>query len=127
MTATASVTIPYHEFQELQEAKRKAELEAATLKQQITDQKIEASDPHLLALSRAAVEIVRYAVSSLPPESNKGWPFESLRTVAAELPSMPDATHDHGELAQTLVIFSKECEDHERRRQLRDRVKQVAP
>lgn len=124
MTATATVTIPYNEFQELQEAKRAAEIEVSKLKEQITEKRIDASDPHLLLIATAAIDIVRYAVGSLPPESNRGWPFESLRMLADEIVHMPDATPDHNELAQTFKIFASECEAHERRRQLRDSVKQ---
>lgn len=92
---------------------------------QLVGQKIEASDPQLLALSKAAIDIVRYAVASIPPESNVGWPFESLRVVAEYLEQMPDATRDHIETAQTFRIFAKECEDHERRRAARKNVRQA--
>lgn len=122
--STATVTIPYDEFQAIQNEKRQAEEQVADLKRQVTEAKISASDPHLLALSRAALDVVRYAVASLPPESNMGWPFESLRAVAEEVEHMPDATPDHAELAMTLRTFATECEDHERRRMHRNTVKQ---
>lgn len=124
MTTTAQVTIPYNEFQELQKAREIAETEVARLGALITEQKIEACDPHLFKLARAALDVIRYAVGSLPPESNKGWPFESLRVVADELVHMPDATPDHNELSMTFKTFSRECEDHERRRQASGVVKQ---
>lgn len=124
--STATVTMEYAEFQELQNKRKEAEEEISVLKKQITEAKISASDPHLLALSRAAIDVVRFAVASLPPESHKGWPFESLARVAEQIPHMPDATVDHTELAMTLTTFAKECEDHERRRQLRGAVKQQA-
>lgn len=121
MTATATVSIPYSEFQEIQDKRKEAELEAAKLKEQITQAKIAASDPHLLALSRAALEVVRYAVASMPPESNPGWPYEALRVVAAEVVNMPDATPDHSDLATTFKIFATECEQHEERRRFKAR------
>ena len=122
--STATVTVEYAEFQELQNKRREAEEEVAALKKQITEAKISASDPHLLALSRAAIEVVRFAVASLPPEAYAGWPFESLAQVAEQVPHMPDATADHTELSMTLKTFAKECEELERRRMLRGAVKQ---
>jgi hypothetical protein len=116
MTVTATVTIPYSEFEEIQKARQAAEERAAKAEVLVATTKVEKCNQHLLALSRAAIEIVRYAVASLPPESNRGWPFEALRSVAAELPHAPDATQDHTELAQTLSTFAIECERQERRR-----------
>jgi hypothetical protein len=116
--STATVTMAYSEFQALQETRKAAEEESARLKAKLMEAKIEASDPRLLALSRAALEVVRYAVSSLPPESNRGWPFEALMVISEQVPHMPDASPDNEELALTLKVFAKECEDHERRRAL---------
>lgn len=127
---TATVTIPYDEFQEIKDAKRQAEEKASKLIEDVKQAKIQSSDPHLFALAKAALDIVRYAVASLPPESNFGWPFESLKVVAAKVLDMPDATPDHIELSMTLSSFAKECEEHERRRVHRLEVKQrtiVAP
>ncbi len=125
MSNNASVTIPYSEFQALQKSKQAAETAMAEMRAQIAAQKIEASDPQLLALSRAALDIVRYAVATIVPESNVGWPFESLRVFATYLEQMPDATQDHFEMAQTFRIFAKECEDHERRRKQQREVRQA--
>ncbi len=122
MTANATVTIPYNELQEINEARQKAEIKVSNLMEQLRQNEIRNSDPNVLALANAALDVVRYAVSSLPPESNKGWPFVALRTIAAELPQMPDAVPDHTEFAQTLIIFAKECEAHERRRAMQTRL-----
>lgn len=127
---TATVTIPYDEFQEIKEAKKTAEEKASKLIEEVKQAKIESSDPHLFALAQAALDVVRYAVASLPAESNIGWPFESLKIVAYEVLNMPNATPDHIELSMTLSSFAKECEEHERRRMHRMEVKQrtiVAP
>ncbi len=122
--STATVTMEYAEFQELQNKRKEAEEEVAALKAQITEAKIKASDPHLLALARGALDVVRYAVASLPPESHRGWPFESLTQVADHVIFMPDATPDHTELAMTLRTFATECKVHEHRRSLHAAVKQ---
>jgi len=123
--SNATVTIAYDEFQKIKNEKAKAEETAAKLRQEVIQARIESSDPHLLALARAALDIVRYAVASMPPESNRGWPFESLRVVAVEVMNMPDATPDHHELSITLRNFADECEKYERRRMALAQVKQA--
>lgn len=115
MTTTATVTVPYNEYQAIQEAKLQAELETAKLRQQLTSSKIEASDAALFEIARAAIEIVRFAVGNLPPESTKHWPIAALRVVASRLPLMPDAGVDDQELALTLVNFAHECDVYEKR------------
>lgn len=116
MSVTATVTLPYSEFEEIQRLKREAEERAAKADEKISEARVRASDQNLLRLARAAVEVVRFAVASLPPESNRGWPFEAIRAIAAAIPLMPDATQDHIELAQTISTFAIECERHENRR-----------
>ena len=91
-------------------------MEAGRLKEQIRSQKIESSDQVLLKVARASIEIVRFAVAHLPAEDTHGWPTSALQAVAEWLPSMPDATVDHQELAVTLTSFARECEAFERRR-----------
>lgn len=110
MTATATVTIPYNEFQAIQDAKIKAELETAAIKEQLTSRKIESSDATLLFVARAAIEVVRFAVANLPPETTKNWPTEALRKIAVRLSSMPDASPDDQELSITLFGFADECD-----------------
>lgn len=122
---SATVTMDLSEYQTLQKQKETTEIENSKLREQIIEAKISSSDPHLLAFSRAALDIVRYAVASLPPESNIGWPFESLRVVAEEILRMPDAGPTHEELAFTFRTFAQECEEHERRRKLAREVKQA--
>jgi hypothetical protein len=114
--SNATVTIPYSEFQVLQDARAAAEREIATLKDQIRENKIEANNPVVLLVAREALEVVRYAVASLPAESNKGWPARALRVIAKHLPSMPDATQDDHELASTFVYFANEVDLFEKRR-----------
>jgi hypothetical protein len=116
VSVTATVTIPYPEFEQIQQARREAEQEAAELRRQISSTKVEASDPSLVMISKSMLEIVRFAVSMLPPESTKGWPTKSLREIAALMPMLPYATMDHQELARTLEVFALECERFEMRR-----------
>ena len=115
MSSTATVSIPYSEFQALQEAKRAAELETAQLKQVITETKIAASNEAMLIVARSALHIVRFAIASLPPESTKGWPSVELRSIASMLDAMPDASIDDRELAITISIFADECDRFEQR------------
>ena len=116
MQLQATVSLPYSELQMLQETTKKAEEKVAELQQQLTQAKVEASDPILLKLARDAIAIVRFAVSQLPAESTKGWPHEALLAVAEALPQLPDATTDDVELSVTLASFSRECKMYEQRR-----------
>jgi hypothetical protein len=111
----AAVTMGLDEFQSLQDARMKAELEVAKLKQQITEQKITASDPILIVVARAALEVTRFAIANLPPESTVHWPTDALRSIGDNLPSMPDASHDDQEFAITMITFAEECDRFERR------------
>jgi hypothetical protein len=115
---TATVSIPYSEFQAIKEAREKAEQEVATIKRQITEEMIEASNQETRIVARAALEVARFAVANLPPEVTIGWPTEALRAIAKSLPSMPDATLDDPELAITLDHFAMECERFEARRRV---------
>jgi len=118
MSSQATVTIQLNEFQAIQEAKKRAEEELAALQNQIKEMKIEASDPVLLVVARSAIEVMRFAVASLPPESTKNWPSFALKKVAENLASMPDATTDDQELAITFMGFARECERFEERRRV---------
>jgi hypothetical protein len=101
---------------ELQKARETAEQEASNLREQIRQGATTSSDQLLLAMTRAGIEVARFAVSHLPPESTKGWPLAAMRTIAENLPTMPGASIDDGELAVTLTNFVKECEVFEQRR-----------
>lgn len=116
--SNATVSIPLDEFQQMQTARKEAEVEAARLRQQLTTAKTEASDQAMMSATRAAIEIVRFAVAYLPAEDTKGWPTGALHQLAKALPQLPDATADDNELATTLTSFSRECEEFERRRQV---------
>jgi len=116
---SAMVSIPLGEFQELQQAKEKAERETAELREQIRQAKIQASDATLLAAARAGVEIARFAVANLPAESTSGWPFESLRTLGIAIVSFPDATTDDGDLSNVFISYARECEPFEVSRRAR--------
>jgi hypothetical protein len=113
---SATVNIPLSELMELQKAREAAELEASKLHEKLRQTATTASDPLLLAMTRAGIEITRFAVAHLPPESTKGWPLDAMRTIAESLSTMPGASIDDGELAVTLTNFAKECEVFEQRR-----------
>ncbi len=117
MSNSASVTIQLSEFQAIQQACAEAKLEVAKLRDQLRDVKIGSSDQASIDVARAALEVVRYAVSSMPPESNRNWPGAALRVIAARLPLMPDVQQDDYELASTLGYFANEVDLYEKRRQ----------
>ncbi len=85
------------------------------LRKQISMAKVEASDSDLLKITRTSLEIVRFAVANLPPESTMHWPTAALRVISAYLPYMPDGTIDDEELSITFQSFAKECETYEAR------------
>jgi hypothetical protein len=114
------VSITLSEFLEVQNARTKAEMEAAQLKEQIRTMKIEANSSLLIAFYRSALELVRFAVASMPPESTRGWPVDHLHAIARTLPSLPDATVDDGDLSITLRNFADECARYESRRRVLD-------
>jgi hypothetical protein len=116
MSSAATVTIPYTEYENEKKARRAAEQKLIELEAKLSSMKVEASDPHLISMTKYTLSVVRFAVASLPPESIKGWPFTALREIALLLPIMPDATQDHTELAMTLETFALECERYELRR-----------
>lgn len=120
MTTQATITIPYNEFESIKRAQKKAEERVAELEKRIREEKVAASDEVILKLAKNALVVTRYAVASLPPESNKNWPFNELREIAVLLPLMPDAEADHRELATTFEMFALECERYDlRRRELK--------
>jgi hypothetical protein len=83
--------------------------------------------PALVAFSRDCLTLARFAVANLPPEMIRGWPYEALRRIAAELPTLPDATADDRDMALDLINFAKDCEDHEIRRRAEPRATKMTP
>lgn len=113
---SATVNIALSDLMQLQRAKEDAEAQIAKLQDQLREEATKASDPILLQAARAGIQVTRFAVSQLPPESTMGWPTNDLLKIAELLPQMPDATVDDGELGVTLASFARECEIFERRR-----------
>jgi len=96
-----------------------AEQEIAVLRQQLTDAKLRDPSERVAEVTRFArncLTITRFAVANLPPEMIKGWPWEALRRVAEDITLLPDCSIDDRDMAIDLVAFSRECEEHERRR-----------
>ena len=110
------MTIPYTEFQAIQNRAREAERKLAEVEQRTRDLRIAECDAASLTVARNALEVVRYAVANLPAESNKDWPTNALHAIAKALPSLPDATVDDRELATTIDYFATEAERFEERR-----------
>lgn len=116
MSNAATVTIPYSDFEAVTRARNEAILKVAELEAKLKERAIVSSDQVLLAVAHAGIEIARYAIASLPAESNKHWPATALRTIAANLSKMPGASADEESLALTFGYFADEVDLYEHRR-----------
>jgi hypothetical protein len=114
MPSSATVTIPLDEWDEEKNRRVTAENEAAALRKQLVDLKLESGDPKitkaLTELSRKLLDGVRFAIAQMPPEATKGWPAESLREAVALLPMLPDYSTDDSDLAREIKAFAAECD-----------------
>lgn len=115
----ATMTIPYSEYQSLLDAIKKNAEDITQVRIELTAAKMADPTgrvPTITAFARECLTIARYAVANLPPELNKGWPYRTLFRVANFMPELPDYSIDDRDLANDLVAFGKECEQHELRR-----------
>jgi hypothetical protein len=111
----ASHTLNDEEYQGILIARKTAETRAAALEAELIRVKLE--DPAnrlapLNALARAQLEVIRFAVANLTPETTRGWPTKALERIAALLPTMPDVTADDRDLATELLSFMRDCESY---------------
>lgn len=110
MSSNATVTIPLTEFMEVQNARAAAEQKAAELEKKLSGEKIAANDATTYAIARDALEVVRFAIGNLPPETTRGWPVEKVRALSENLPKLDGATQDDQEYAITMRYFADEIE-----------------
>lgn len=118
----ATVTIDYAQFQEIQNKRNDAEKRVAELEAQVAKLKLagggDVSVEKLTLLARQLMEIARFAVGNLPPESTRGWPVGALTTSANLLKELPDHTIADQEMGIEWMSFASEAERFERRRQM---------
>lgn len=118
----ATVTIDYAQFQEIQNKRNDAEKRVAELEAQVAKLKLagggDVSVEKLNVLARSLMEIARFAVGNLPPETTRGWPISMLRISVDHLKELPDYTIADQELGIEWLSFSREVERFEQRRQM---------
>lgn len=123
----ASHTLNDEEYGNLINSRQDALEEIGRLKAELT--RVRAEDPAnrlapLNDLARACIEIVRFAVANLNPESTRGWPTKALERIADLMPALTDANPaDDNVFAGELRAFALDCADYalqrEQKRQAR--------
>jgi hypothetical protein len=116
-SATLNMTLT--DYQELLNARKRAEQEAADVRAELAAAKL--VDPTgvvtgLNAFARDCLTIAQYAVANLPPELNKGWPYEALLRICENIDILPDYTVNDRDMALDVINFARDCEAHEIRR-----------
>ena len=107
------------ELHEMQGKIRQAQEKCDALEKLIVKAKSE--DPskrvqRLMALARDQLEVTRFAVANLPPETTRGWPWERLIKIAKRIEDLPDFGEDDRSLMIELVTFANEAAAHEEAR-----------
>ncbi len=115
----ASITMTLDEWNQHLAAKARVEEELAKMRNELNAER--SKDPTgrldaLAAIGRSAVEIARFAVANLPPETVKGWPYSHLNRIAQAMKELPDFGIDDGDLRNELLAFAREAQRHEARR-----------
>lgn len=124
----ATVTIELTELDEIRTRERKAIDDLAKIQAELVEAK--KADPRnriagLLTLSRTMLDVVRFAVGNLPPETIRNWPVESLRLIARDLKWLPDFNADDESLVGELMLFAREIERVEAERKNLQSAKQT--
>lgn len=117
---SSNVNLTLDDYNSLLEARRNAENEAADLRKQLREAKLATGgDDRVRVLTqsvRNALEVVRFAVANMPPETVRGWPWTKLVAVSHDIEVLPDADSDDVSFAIELRKFAVECEKIERQR-----------
>lgn len=116
---SATLTMTLADYQELLNARKRAEQEVADVREELARAKL--VDPTntiagLTKFARDCLTVAQYAVANLPPELNKGWPYEALIRVCENIDVLPDCSTNDRDMAIDVINFAKDCEDHEIRR-----------
>jgi hypothetical protein len=116
---SVTLTISMEEYQALIEGRNKAEREAAEANAQAIAARM--SDPtatveKVTAFARQCLTVVNYAVANLPPEVNKGWPYEALTRVCEMMNVLPDFGPNDRDMAIDMLNFANDAKTLELRR-----------
>jgi hypothetical protein len=114
-----TVQLTGEEYDTLRNAKIHAENVAAELRNELVVAR--ATDPsgrimQLTTLARAMLDVAKFAVANLPPETTVGWPTARLLAVTQLLQHLPDFDVNDEELVVELQAFIREVQQHDRRR-----------
>lgn len=115
----ASVTLSMEEFEELRNKERTALNESIELRRQLVEAKQhditgEHRIKRLNELVRRFMDVARFGIGNLPPESIVGWPWRKLVEIAVHLKDdLPDFNVDDESFVADLISFAKECETFE--------------
>lgn len=120
---SATITLPLTEWNTLIADKQALANEIAELRKLLDEARLDgvarpgnSNGKKLDALVRNAIDVVRYAVSNLPPECTPGWPVEALRTVAENIEALPTYDNIDRDLRVELLAFVEQAEENEDRR-----------
>lgn len=126
---SSTINLTLEDYNVLQDAKRQAENEAAGLRKELAEARLDVgndgSTRALVASVRGALDIVRFAVANMPPETVHGWPIAKLIEVSHSIEKLPDASSDDVSFAIELRKFATECELIERQRQAMKRAQVI--
>ena len=117
MNATLNITL--NDYNALMQARTTAEQDAAQAREEARVARLE--DPsakldRLLVFTRDILDVARFGIAHLPPETVKNWPYETLRRAMRNIDALPDCSTSDRDMALDLVSFARECEVLELRR-----------
>jgi hypothetical protein len=111
--------MPLDELKAIEAERTRLEEQVSALKKEILHLKTDGAPVEIQKLNnatRAGVVIAQYAIANLSPEFSRRWPFSSLRSLAENMPALPDFDSYDQELALEMMKFANECENAEKRR-----------
>lgn len=117
MNATLNITL--NDYNALIAARTEAERDAAKAREEARIARLE--DPsdklaRLLTFTRDILDVARFGIAHLPPETVRNWPYETLRRAMHNIDALPDCSTSDRDMALDLVNFARECEVLELRR-----------
>ncbi len=117
--AGPTVTLSLEDYQALQHAKTQADNLTADTRKQLEVAKFVDADERVAmvtAFARDCLTLARFAIANCPPEVVRGWPYETLRSIAQKMSVLPDCSYADEEMAIDMLAFAREVEQHEIRR-----------
>lgn len=111
----ATIELSLAEYDALRARATHAELELAKSRD---ERRLPTSEREadLLASTRHALAVVRFAVSNLDPETIRNWPWRDLEAFADHFGVTGTPEVHEQEALDTFRIFARECEDLDRLR-----------